>query len=129
MKETKEKSSSAIGCEVWMKWGSSMSRAHLTDRHKPLRGRGAAKVGVTREQATEAASHSMPEKFLAIFRRADSAYPTEHACKVLLCFKAAGHRDVQDTRLGRTQHLLRALYPLTQNKVMRAFACRLPKHP
>src|SRR5258708_5768229 len=71
----------------------------------------------------------MPQKFLAIFCRADSAHPSEHACKVLLRFEAAGHRDVQDARLGRAQHLLRALYPLTQNKVMRALARRLAKHP
>ena len=33
MKETNDESSAAIGCEVWMKLGSPMSCAHLTDRH------------------------------------------------------------------------------------------------
>jgi hypothetical protein len=31
---------------------------------------------------------------------------------VLLRFEAAGHRNVQDTRLGGAQHFLRALYPM-----------------
>jgi hypothetical protein len=64
----------------------------------------------------------MPQKFLAIFCRAGSAHPAEQACKVLLRFEAAGHRDVQDTRLGRAQHFLRTLYPIAQDKVMRALA-------
>jgi len=37
MKETNDESSSAIGCDVWMKLGSSMSCEHLGDRHKPAR--------------------------------------------------------------------------------------------
>jgi hypothetical protein len=44
-KETNDESSSAIGYEVGMKLGSSMSCEHLADRHKPARGSGAAKVG------------------------------------------------------------------------------------
>jgi len=62
-------------------------------------------------RSRQSASHSMPQSFLAIFCRADSADPAEHPWKVLLRFEAGGHRNVQDTRLGRAQHLLRALYP------------------
>jgi len=35
MKETNDESSSAIGCDVWMKLGSSMNCEHLADRRKP----------------------------------------------------------------------------------------------
>ena len=82
----------------------------------------AEKPGVPWEQVSKAASHSMPQKFLAIFCRAGSAHPTEHSCKVLLGFEAAGYRDVQDTRLCRAQHFFRTLYSVTQDKVMRALA-------
>src|SRR6267142_5516577 len=99
-----------------------MSCEHLMDRHKPARGRSGSKSGRTVRAGLQSARHSMPQKFLAIFCRADSAHPAEHPCKVLLRFEAAAHRDVQDTRLGRAQHLLRPLYPMTQNKVMRALA-------
>ena len=68
------------------------------------------------------ASRSVVQKFLAIFCRADSAHPAEHPGKVLLRFEAAAHRDIQNTRLGRAQHFLIALYSMTQNKVMRALA-------
>jgi hypothetical protein len=72
--------------------------------------------------ALQNASRSVPQKFLAIFCRAYSAHPAENPCKVLLRFETAAHRDVQHTRLGRPQHFLRALYPMTQNKVMRTLA-------
>ena len=122
MKEANDESSSAIGCEVWMNLGPSMSREHLTDRHKPARGNGDSKSGRTVGAGLQRASHSMPQKFLAIFCRANSAHTPEYPCKVLLRFEAAGHRDVQDTPLGRAQHFLRALYPMTHNKVMRGLA-------
>ena len=64
----------------------------------------------------------MPQKFLAIFCRADSTHVAEHSRKVLLRFEAAGHGDIQHTRLCRAQHFLRTLYPMTQDKVMRALA-------
>jgi hypothetical protein len=47
---------------------------------------------------------------------------TEHSRKVLLGFEAAGHRDIQYTRLRRAQHLLRTLYSVAQYKLVR----RLP---
>jgi len=47
MKEANDESSSAIGCEVWMNLGPSMSCEHLTDRHKPARGNGGSKSGRT----------------------------------------------------------------------------------
>jgi hypothetical protein len=53
-KETNDESSSAIGYEVGMKLGSSMSCEHLADRHKPARGSGAAKVGVSVERLSKA---------------------------------------------------------------------------
>jgi hypothetical protein len=64
----------------------------------------------------------MPQKFLAIFCRANSAHTAEYPCKVLLRFEAADGRDVQDTPLGRAQHFLRTLYRVTQNKVMLSLA-------
>src|SRR5882762_282017 len=97
-----------------------MSRA--SDRHDPPAKAMAARPGVPWEQVLKAANYSMPQKFLAIFCRAGSAHPAEHSCKVLLGFEAAGHRDVQDTRLARAQHFPRTLHPMTQYKVMRAFA-------
>src|ERR1700738_3719294 len=98
-----------------MKLGSSMSCARLTDRHN-------LPAEECRESSLQSANYSMPQEFLAIFRRADSAHPAEHPCEVLLRFEAAGHRDVQDTRLGRAQHLLRTLDPMTQDKTMRTLA-------
>ena len=67
--------------------------------------------------------------FQPIFSRAGSTQLTEHSRKVLLGFEAAGHGDIQDTRLGRAQHLLRALYSVAQYKLVRRLACRLAKHP
>ena len=75
-----------------------------------------------KEAALQDASRPLAQEFLAIFCRADSTHPAEHPCKVLLRFEAAAHRDVQDTRLGCTQHFFRALPPMTQNTVMRALA-------
>src|SRR5258708_17416673 len=109
-------------CEVWMKLRSTMSCAHLADRHNLAAEAIGARAGVPWKQASKAASHSMPQKFLPIFRRADSAHPAEHPCKVLLRFEPAGHRDVQNTRLGGAQHFLGTLYPMTENKLMRGFA-------
>ena len=48
---------------------------------------------------------------------------------MLLGFETACHRDVQHTRLSGAQHFLRTLYPLADNKLMRALARRLAKHP
>jgi hypothetical protein len=70
----------------------------------------------------------LAQKFLAIFRGAGSAHFAEHSGKVLLSLEAARHRDVQDSRLGGAQHFLRTLYPLADNKLMRALAHRLAKH-
>ena len=103
MKQANDESSSAIGCEVWMKLGSTMSCAHLADRHNLAAEGIGARAGVPWEQGSKAASHSMPLKFLPIFRRADSAHPAEHPCKVLLRVEPAGHRDVQDSRLDGAQ--------------------------
>jgi hypothetical protein len=63
----------------------------------------------------------------SILRRAGTADPPEHARKVLLGFESARHGDIKNPHLGLAQHFLRALYPLAQDKLMRALACRLPK--
>ena len=70
----------------------------------------------------------LAQKFLPIFRWAGSTHSAEHSGKVLLRLEAAGHRNVQDTRLGGAQHFLRALDSLADNKLMRALAGRLTKH-
>jgi hypothetical protein len=80
----------------------------------------AAKSGLPSENASKAASQSMPQNFLAVFCRADSAYPAKHPRQVLPRFEAADHRDVQDTRAARDIPF--ALCSMTQNKVMRALA-------
>jgi hypothetical protein len=41
---------------------------------------------------------------------------------VLLRFEAAGHRHIQYTHLGGTQHLLGEVYPTVQHKLVRALA-------
>ena len=71
----------------------------------------------------------MAQKFLAIFCRADSTHLAERSREVLLRFEATGHGYVQYSRIGGTQHLLSTLYPMTQDKAMRAFAGGLAKHP
>jgi hypothetical protein len=45
----------------------------------------------------------------------------EHSRKVLLRFEAAGHGDIQDSHVGRPQHLLCALDSMVQGKLVRAF--------
>ena len=99
-----------------------MSCVHLTGRHNLPAKSGPAVGGDIR------ASHSMPQKFLAIFCRADSIHLAERSREVLLRFEAAGYCDIQDTRLGRAQHFLGTLYPMTQDEAMRAFAGGLAKH-
>ena len=61
-------------------------------------------------------------KFLPIFRWAGPGQLPEHSRKVLLILEPAGHRHVQYTHLGGTQHLLGALYPAVQHKLVRALA-------
>jgi NAD(P)-dependent dehydrogenase (short-subunit alcohol dehydrogenase family) len=63
----------------------------------------------------------LAQKFLPIFRWAGSAQLPEHSRKVLLCFEAASHGDIQDSHVGRSQHLLRALHSMVQDKLVRAF--------
>jgi hypothetical protein len=53
------------------------------------------------------------QKFLAIFCGAGPAHPPEHPRKVLLGFETACHGDIEDTCVGVTQHLFRALYSMT----------------
>jgi hypothetical protein len=61
------------------------------------------------------------QKFLPIFRWAGSAQLPEHSRKVLLRFEAAGHGDIQDSHVGRPQHVLCALDSMVQDKLVRAF--------
>jgi hypothetical protein len=89
---------------------------------QPVWGSNGSKGGRTVTAGLQNASRSMAQKFLAVFCGAYSAHPAKHPCKVLLRFEAAGHRNVQDTRLGGGQHFLRTLYSMTQDKVMRALA-------
>src|SRR3981081_3292859 len=72
MKGATDWCASAIGCEVWMKLGSATSCELLTGRHKPARGSGGGKSGRTVRAGVQNASHSMPQKFLAIFCGTDS---------------------------------------------------------
>ena len=65
--------------------------------------------------------------FQPIFSGAGSTQMTEHSRKVLLGFEAAGHCDIQYTRLRHTQHLLRTLYSVAQYKLVRRLARRLAK--
>jgi hypothetical protein len=65
--------------------------------------------------------------FVSILGRAGTADPPEHPRKVLLRFESARHGYVKNPHLGLAQHLLCAFYPLPQDKLMRALACRLPK--
>jgi hypothetical protein len=60
----------------------------------------------------QSASRVVAQQFLPIFCGAGSAHLPEHSCKVLLGFEAACHGNIQDTRVGVTQHRLRALYPM-----------------
>ena len=64
----------------------------------------------------------LAQKFLPIFRWAGSAQLPEHSRKVLLRFEPTGHRYIQYTHLGGTQHLLGAVYPAVQHKLVRALA-------
>jgi len=56
----------------------------------------------------------LAQNLVSILRRAGSADPAEHKCKVLLGFKTASYGDIQHSRLAHAQHLLRTLYPLAQ---------------
>jgi hypothetical protein len=58
---------------------------------------------------------------LAILSRASPAELAEHPRKVLLHFEAASHGDIQDSHVGRPQHLLCALDSMVQDKLVRAF--------
>ena len=68
------------------------------------------------------ASRFAVDKILAILLRADSPHITKNLCKVLLGLEATGKRDVQDSRIGSTQHRFSTLKPLAQNKLMRGLA-------
>jgi NADP-dependent 3-hydroxy acid dehydrogenase YdfG len=64
----------------------------------------------------------LAQKFLPIFRWAGSTHLTEHTREVLLRFEAASHGDIQDSHVGRAQHLFRTLHSFAQDKPVRAFA-------
>ena len=55
---------------------------------------------------------SAAQKFPAIFGRRRPADAAEHACKVLLRFKAGGYGYIQHSPLAGAQHLFSALNPL-----------------
>lgn len=65
---------------------------------------------------------ALAQKFLTILCRAGSVHSAEHPRKVLLRLEAACHGDVHDTRLDRAQHILCALYPVAEDKLMWALA-------
>src|SRR6516164_6798217 len=69
----------------------------------------------------------LTQSLVSILRRAGAAHLTEHARKVLLCFEPARHSNIKNPHLGVAQHLFCTLYSLPQDKLMRAFAGRLPK--
>ena len=70
----------------------------------------------------------LAENVVPILRRAGTAHPAEYPRKVLLRFKSARYRDIKNPHVGLAQHFLRTLYPLPQDKLMRALAGRFPKH-
>ena len=61
-------------------------------------------------------------KFLPVFCRTGSAQFTEDARKVLLVLEPARYRHIQHAHLCGTQHLLGAVYPAVQYKLVRALA-------
>jgi hypothetical protein len=61
-------------------------------------------------------------KFLPVLCRTGSAHTAEDPRKVLLALEPAGHRHIQHAHLSGTQHLLGALYPAVQHKLVRALA-------
>jgi len=61
-------------------------------------------------------------EILAILGRADSTDITEDLRKVLLGLEAAGHGNVQYSRIGSTQDRLGALDSLAPDKLMRGLA-------
>ena len=63
------------------------------------------------------------------YSRAGSTQMTEHSRKVLVGFETAGHGNIQDTRSGCAQHLLRTLYSVACYTLVRCLPCRLAKHP
>src|SRR6516162_8083048 len=69
----------------------------------------------------------LAQNLASIRRRAGAADAPEHARKVLLCFEPARHSNIKNPHLGVAQHLFCTLYSLPQDKLMRAFAGRLPK--
>src|SRR5215469_16527406 len=71
---------------------------------------------------------SLAQNLVSILRRAGPADPTEHPREVLLCLESARYCDIKNPHLGLAQHVLCTLYPLPQDKLMRALAGRLPKH-
>src|SRR5215469_1039241 len=70
----------------------------------------------------------LAQGIVSILRRACTANPAEHPRKVLLRFESARHGDIKNPHLGFAQHLLGTLYPLAQDKLVRALACRVAKH-
>jgi len=70
----------------------------------------------------------LAQPFSPILRGAGSTDLAEYACKMLLGFEAAGDGNIQDTRLGSAQHFFGTLYPMSQNKLMRALTRGLAKH-
>ena len=71
---------------------------------------------------------ALAKNLVSILRRARTADPSEHPREVLLRFESARHGDIKNPHLGFAQHLLGTLYPLPQDKLVRALAGRLPKH-
>jgi hypothetical protein len=63
-----------------------------------------------------------------MFSRAGSAQLAEHPRKVPLRFEAASYGDIQHPNLGRSQHLLRTLNPVAQDKLVRTLTRRFAKH-
>ena len=82
-------------------------------------------LDVTAPLAYESGMHPLSlllaQKFLPIFRWAGCAQLPEHSRKMLLRFEAAGHGDIQNSHVGRPQHLLCALDSMVQDKLVGAF--------
>jgi hypothetical protein len=68
------------------------------------------------------------QNLVPILSRAGTADPAEYPREVLLRFETARHGDIKNPHLGLAQRLLCTLYPLPQDKLIRALAGRLPKH-
>jgi len=76
----------------------------MTGRHNLRAGGNGGKRRADCGRRLPSASHSMTEKLLLIFCRADSTHLAEHTRKVLLRFEATSHCDIK-TRASAARNI------------------------